>query len=352
MIKRFLTFAGLFLAVSISLTFASAARAAANAPAPMWGADYFPNVPLVTQDGKTVMLYDDLLKGKKVMIDFIFAKCEDGCPLDTANLVRVQKLLGDRVGKDIFMYSITLDPENDTPQVMKEYAAQYGAGPGWLFLTGTRENIDKVRDKFGDRGAKEQHANAVKIGDVARGQWIRVPLTAEPSYIVTELRNTFEPGWSVGKNLKSIAEAPRAEVSGPGQLLFSSRCAACHSFGKGDELGPDLMGITARRERKWLVNYLAEPNKMRARKDPIALELAKNNKVLMPNLALTKKQLEEIMEYLDVKSVVVANPKVQPPLAAADTAVGEKPAAMAHDHAQHDHSQHNHAAHDHAGETK
>ena len=330
MIKRLLTFA--ILAVSIAGTPGGAALAAPDAP--KWGADYFPNVPLVTQDGKTVMFYDDLLKGKKVLIDFIFAKCEEGCPLDTANMVRVQKLLGDRVGKDIFMYSITLDPEHDTPAVLKEYAEQYGVGPGWLFLTGKREDIDKVRDKLGERGKMEQHANAVKIGDIARGQWVRVPLSAEPSYIVTEVRNTFEPGWSVGKNLKSIADAPRPEVSGPGQLMFSSRCAACHTFGKGANLGPDLMGITARRERNWLVSYLAEPNKLRAAKDPIALELAKNYKVLMPNLSLTKKEVAEMMEYLEAKSVPNSKPEAPNAVPAAGA---EKPAAVAHELHQHDH---------------
>jgi protein SCO1 len=337
MIKRLWTFAGLLLAVSISGMLAGAALAAPSAAA--WGAEYFPNVPLVTQDGKTVMFYDDLLKDKKVLIDFIFAKCEDGCPLDTANMVRVQKLLGSSVGKDIHMYSITLDPEHDTPQVLKEYAAQYGAQPGWLFLTGKREDIDKVRNKFGDRGQKEEHVNAVRVGDVARGQWIRVPLTADPGYIVTEVRNTFEPGWSVGKDLKSIADAPRPEVFGPGQLLFASRCAACHTFGKGDHLGPDLMGITARRERNWLINYLAEPNKMRARKDPIALELAKNNKVLMPNLSLTTKDLQDVIEYLEAKSV--PNPKTaEAPQAVPESAAMEQPAA-GHDH--HDHAHHHHA---------
>jgi protein SCO1/2 len=139
--------------------------------------------------------------------------------------------------------------------------------------------------------------------------------------------------------------------------MFSSRCAACHTFGKGDLLGPDLMGVTARRERNWLINYLAKPDKMRARKDPIAMELAKNYKVLMPNLSLTTKQLEEMMAYLEAKSVPVSTPKPQQALAAADVTGAEKPAAMAHDHsqhdhAQHDHAQHNHAEHDHAGEQK
>jgi len=331
MIKRLVTFA--VLAVSISWTLAGSTWAASN-DSP-WGADYFPNVPLVTQDGKTVMFYDDLLKDKKVLLDFMFAKCEDGCPLDTANLVRVQKLLGSKVGKDYHMYSITLDPEHDTPQVMKEYAALYGAGPGWLFLTGKRADIDKIRARFGDTGKMEEHINTVKVGDVARGQWLKLPLNGDPNYIAAEVRNTFEPGWSTGKTLKSIANAPQQAVTGVGQLLFANRCAACHTFGKGAELGPDLKGITSRRELGWIVNYLAEPNKMRARKDPIALELAKNNKVLMPNLQLTHKQVEDVMEYIEAMDAPPAKSEAPAVPAAAGA---EKPAAAAHDHHQHDHA--------------
>lgn len=333
MIKRLVRFAAWFLAVSISGMFGGAW--AAGSP---WGADYFPNVPLVNQDGKTVRFYDDLLKDKKVMIDFVFALCDQGCPLDTANLVRVQKLLGSRIGTDIHMYSITLDPENDTPQKLKEYAKQYGVGPGWQFLTGKREDIDAIRYKLGQRSAKEEHANTVQVADMATGRWIRIPLAADPNYIVTEVNNALFPEWSVGKSLKSIAEAPQPGVFGPGQVMFANRCAACHTFGKGNLLGPDLMGITARRERSWIADYLAGPDKMRARKDPIAMELAKNYKVLMPNLKLTKKELGEMIEYLEAKSVP------------GPTALAQQQAVAAP--AAHDHHQHDHAHHDHGGEKK
>jgi protein SCO1/2 len=76
----------------------------------------FPNVTLTTHEGKKVKFYDDLLKDKIVIINFMYVKCEGICPGTTANLVKVQKLLGDRIGKDIFMYSITLKPEEDTPE--------------------------------------------------------------------------------------------------------------------------------------------------------------------------------------------------------------------------------------------
>jgi len=341
MIKRTVAAAGLWLAVAISGTLADEAWAQPkDSP---WGGDYFPNVQLVTQDGKTVRFYDDLLKGKKVLIDFIYVNCEQGCPLDTANMARVQRLLGSSVGKDIFMYSITLDPENDTPKALKEYAEQYRAGPGWLFLTGKREDIDAIRFKLGERGQKEEHANAVKVGDVARGQWVRVPLTADPNYIVTEVKNMFDPGWSTGKKLKSIAEAPQQEVFGPGQLLFANRCAACHTFGKGQDLGPDLKGVTERRERNWLIRYLASPDKMRAAKDPIALGLAQSYKVLMPNLSLTNKELGDLVDYLEAMRDPLPNTAPQSAVAAAGV---ENPSTLAHDH-QHQHDHHHHAAEKH-----
>ncbi|MBI2882445.1 MAG: SCO family protein, partial [Candidatus Methylomirabilis oxyfera] len=149
-LPRFLWSLAMTSLVVVLLTMGTFGGASAEPQGSPWGAGYFPNVPLVTQDGKTVMFYDDLMKDKKVLVNFIFALCDQACPLDTAKMAEVQKMLGSRVGRDVFMYSITLDPENDTPEKMKEYAAQFGAGPGWLFLTGKRADIDKIRFKFGD----------------------------------------------------------------------------------------------------------------------------------------------------------------------------------------------------------
>ena len=293
------------MAVAVSVT--ARQRSAARDASP-YGADFFPNVPLVTQSGKTVRFYDDLMKDKKVLINFIYSLCDDACPLDTANMARVQKLLGDRVGRDIFMYSISLDPEHDTPEAMQAYAEHYGAGPGWLFLTGKREDIDAVRFRLGERRNKEAHANVVRAADVAAGRWIRIPLATNPNQIVVEINNTLDPGWAAGQPQKSIAEAPRPVVSGPGQVLFQNRCAACHTFGRGDLLGPDLNGVTARRERGWLIRYLAEPDAVRASQDPTAAELAGQYKVLMPNLSLTRKELADILEYLEAMNQPAAMP--------------------------------------------
>ena len=82
----------------------------------------FPNVALRTEQGHDVRFYDDLVKGKVVTINFMYAECEGVCPGITANLLAVQRRLGRRVGRDVFMYSITLDPEHDTPRALSAYA--------------------------------------------------------------------------------------------------------------------------------------------------------------------------------------------------------------------------------------
>src|SRR5260370_38858480 len=110
---------------------------------------HFPNVPLTTHEGKQVHFYDDFLKDKIVTINFIYTRCKDACPLTTAHLVKGQKLLGDRVGRDIFLYSLTIDPKHDTPAVLKSFAEEFHTGPGWLFLPGKDDDLELLRVKLG-----------------------------------------------------------------------------------------------------------------------------------------------------------------------------------------------------------
>jgi len=154
-------------------------------------ARYFPNVLLRTHENKTVRFYDDLVKGKIVLINFMYAKCKGLCPRQTANLVQVQQALGKHVGRDIFMYSITLKPEQDSPQVLQEYARTHGVKPGWLFLTGKGEDIEKLRRKLGfvdpdpavDKD-KSQHIGVVVYGNEALDRWAACPALTEPGEIV------------------------------------------------------------------------------------------------------------------------------------------------------------------------
>jgi protein SCO1 len=155
---------------------------------------HLPNVELMTQDGKKVHFYDDLVKDKIVVINFMYAHCEGICPTVTANLVRVQKILHDRIGHDIFMYSITLKPEEDTPPVLKEYAAMHGVGPGWLFLTGKTVDIELLRRSLGftnsdpvEDADKSNHIGMLRIGNEPMLGWSACPAQANTQWIATSI---------------------------------------------------------------------------------------------------------------------------------------------------------------------
>ena len=155
---------------------------------------YFPNVVLTTHEGKRVHFYDDLIKDKIVTINMMYADCDGVCPGITANLVRVQKALGNRVGRDIFMYSITLKPEHDTPKALKEYAKMHGAKPGWSFLTGDPKDIELLRRKLGFTNPdpkldadKSQHVGMVRYGNEQLQRWAACPGLANAGWIVESI---------------------------------------------------------------------------------------------------------------------------------------------------------------------
>ena len=106
-----------------------------------------PDVVLVNQHGKKVRLKELVLSNKPVIIDFIYGTCTTICPVLSASFTNLQRKLGPDVGK-VHLLSISIDPENDTPKVMREYLKRYRAQPGWDFLTGTRGDIDKVMRAF------------------------------------------------------------------------------------------------------------------------------------------------------------------------------------------------------------
>ncbi len=277
-----------------------------------WGANYFPNVVLTTQDGKQVHFYDDLLKGKIVVIDLIYTHCVNACPLETARLVQVQKLLGDRVGKDIFFYSISIDPKHDTPKVLKEYAQKFHVGPGWTFLTGKPEDIELVSKKLGlyqepDPNDPDGHAPEVLIGDEPNGQWIPNSATDNPRFITNMIEGWLDnwkhvqsaklaKGESTAVNYEAV---PHIDISNRGRYIFGSQCAACHTVGHGDKIGPDLFGVASVRETEWLRRFISEPDKVIKEKDPIALALYKKyQQVNMPNTRLTKEDVNELVKFL------------------------------------------------------
>ena len=273
----------------------------------IWGADYFPNTELVTHEGKTVKFFDDLIKDKVVAINFIYTSCPDVCPLETAQLTRVQEILGDRIGKDVHFYSITIDPENDTPEVLAEYRERFGAK--WTFLTGDKQEIIGLRRKLGlyvegiDNGPnKNNHNVSMIIGNQKTGRWMTRSPFENPHVLADQMGNWLS-GWVSKQEGDDYDNAPELRPLTLGEPMFRTRCATCHSVDgveNDNDIGPDLLGVTKRREQKWLISWLRSPDKMIANKDPIALALLKKyNNLPMPNLRLNQQEVMELITYMD-----------------------------------------------------
>jgi protein SCO1 len=147
-------------------------------------ASYFPNTTLLTQDNKPVHFFDDLLKGKTVLINFMFTTCAGVCPAMTSNLLKVQDYLGERVGKSVNMISISVDPTVDTPEALKKYSDNYKVKPGWSFLTGKKEDVDLVLRKVGGFVKdKNDHTSLLVVGNVETGEWMKVFAMTRPAEI-------------------------------------------------------------------------------------------------------------------------------------------------------------------------
>lgn len=155
-----------------------------------------PNIPLITHTGQTVRFYDDLIRDKVVLFNFFVIGCSDGvCPTAATNLRKVQDLLGERMGRDIFFYSISLRPEDDTPEVLREYAGLFDIKPGWLFLTGAAADIELLRRRQGfvdndpirDRDPAN-HAGMARYGNDRLDRWGAVSVRSSPDNIASTFR--------------------------------------------------------------------------------------------------------------------------------------------------------------------
>ena len=269
-----------------------------------WGANYFPNTSLITHEGKTVQFFDDLIEDKIVVINFIYTTCPDTCPLETAQLTRVQGILGDRLGKDIFFYSITIDPDNDSPEVLKAYREKFGAQ--WTFLTGNKQEIITLRRKLGlyienNEGGEFNHNISMIIGNQTTGRWMKRSPFENP-YVLADQIGNWLTGWKSPQHVKDYANAPKLRTISDGEKLYRTRCLSCHTIDGSDDkmIGPDLLGVTQRRDRKWLIRWLKEPDKMLAEQDPIAIGLYKQfNNGPMPNMRLSRVDVMDLLKYME-----------------------------------------------------
>ena len=279
-----------------------------------WGETHFPNVELTTQHGKKVRFYDDLIKGKVVALELIYTTCKYSCPLETARLVQLQKLLGDHMGKDIFFYSISIDPEHDTPEVLKAYAEKYHVGPGWLFLTGKEADIKLISKKLGldklpNGNDPDGHTPSLLIGNEATGIWMRNSALDNTKFMALKIQNMLGYGAQAAVDTvpANKIESVKLEID-KGAYLFHTRCAACHTIGNGDKVGPDLLGVTSVREHDWLKRMIVEPDKLIEEKDPIATALFKKYKeIRMPRLGLPEADVNTLIEFMKTQTASFGN---------------------------------------------
>jgi len=136
------------------------------------GRNYFTDVELTNQYGKPMRLYSDLLAGKIVVINSFFTTCVGACPIMAGTFKQIQAELGDRVGKDVVLISVTVDPETDTPARLRDYAKSMAAKPGWYFVTGKKENVALALQKLGmSTATKEDHTVIMIVGNEPKGVW-------------------------------------------------------------------------------------------------------------------------------------------------------------------------------------
>lgn len=282
----------------------------------VWGASYFPNVPLTTHEGETVRFFDDLIEGKVFAINFMYTHCPDTCPVQTSRLLKVAELLGDRLGEDVFFYSITIDPEYDTQEVLAEFADSWNIPDGWTFFTGEEEDILRIRKKLGMRlddvrsGELSDHTVNFVLGNQETGRWMKRNPFENPYFLAEQLGSWLHGFKAPRDPAKQRAEAPKLRQISDGEYIFRNLCSSCHTIGGGDvrdlageKIGPDLFNVTRKRDREWLERWLKEPDEMLEEKDPLAMEMYQEwNRVPMPNLRLTQTDVDSLLGFIARKS--------------------------------------------------
>ena len=161
-----------------------------------------PDTELLDQNGRKIHFYTDLVKGQTVVINFIFTTCTTICPPLGATFARVQKELGDKVGRDVRFISISVDPATDTPERLKAWGAKFHAGEGWSLLTGNKPEVDELLRALGASSARrEDHSPTILIGNDAHGTWTRTYGLANTSQLVQIINDSI-----AGKTITTTAE--------------------------------------------------------------------------------------------------------------------------------------------------
>jgi protein SCO1/2 len=147
-------------------------------------ASYFKDIVLTDQNGHRVRLYEDVIKDRTIVLNSFFASCKGSCPIMTQTYISLQKQFADHLGKDLMLVSITVDPANDTPPRLAEYARKAKAKPGWILLTGTPDEVTRALKKIGQYSeTPEAHMNIMIVGNDKTGLWKKAFALAKPTEI-------------------------------------------------------------------------------------------------------------------------------------------------------------------------
>jgi protein SCO1/2 len=158
-------------------------------------AKYFTDTVLVDQDGVERQFYSDLIKGKVAIVNVMFTTCENSCPVMEANFERIEKWLGPRLGADVRLISISIDPETDTPSRLKAYAQRFNARPGWYFLGGRKDNVELILRKLGLYvEQKQDHLNLFLIGNDRTGLWKKALGISDPDKLIQVVSSVLHDG--------------------------------------------------------------------------------------------------------------------------------------------------------------
>ncbi len=254
------------------------------------------------------------------------------------------------MGKDVFFYSISIDPEVDTPEKLKAYSEKFGAGSGWTFLTGNEEDITLLRKKMGlyipdiEGRTLSDHNVSLVIGNQALGRWVKRSPYENP-YVLANQLGSWLHNWKQARGDRNRYEdAPEIRQISDGEMKYRNLCSSCHVISGGlakvpnaRQVGPDLFGVVENRDRAWLERWLTEPEKMLAEKDPIAVALKAQYSVAMPNFSLSPSDIQYLIEYMEEETLRLK--------ASAEETVAMNAQAAPHVHdASHDHSTMDHSA--------
>jgi protein SCO1 len=155
--------------------------------------EYFTDLNVLDQDGQMLKFYSDVLKNKIVLINFVFTNCEQVCPMLTRTFAKVQAEVGRNLGERIHLISISVDAQRDTPTVLKRYATQFGAKPGWRFITGKKGNVDWIIHRLGQwNEVIEAHSPLIMVADVKTGRWRALPGETTHRQLVAVLESLMQ----------------------------------------------------------------------------------------------------------------------------------------------------------------